>query len=371
MLRRTLLAPQITGALDEHAKDAQGHSRKALMKVLVTGAAGYIGSVTTETLLGAGHAVVALDNLEGGKRAAVHEDATFIQADLRDRAALMKVFATHRPEAVLHFAAYALVGESIERPNEYFHNNVGGACNLFDAMFAHGCLRFVFSSSCTVYGQPETMPVTEDLPRQSLNPYGATKIMVEEMTEWHTRLKGLRAAILRYFNPAGASKRFGEDRTYETHLIPLALAVAAGERPSVTIHGDDYPTPDGTCIRDYIHVVDVAEAHARALEALDKHHLLELNIGRGVGSSVLEAIEAARRVTGRPIPAVVGPRRPGGADSAITYANPARAEQVLGWRATRTLDEMIASAWDWKQRYPRGYSDEDGVAGGAVTTRDG
>ncbi|HEY7022623.1 MAG TPA: UDP-glucose 4-epimerase GalE [Ktedonobacterales bacterium] len=326
------------------------------MKVLVTGAAGYIGSVTTETLLGAGYEVVALDNLEGGKRAAVDEDAIFVQADLRDRAALMEVFAVHRPDAVLHFAAYGLVGESMERPNQYFHNNVGGTCNLFDAMFAHDCLRFVFSSSCTVYGQPETMPVTEDLPRQSLNPYGATKIMIEEMTEWHTRLKGLRAAILRYFNPAGASVRFAEDRPYETHLIPLALAVATGERPSVTINGDDYPTPDGTCIRDYIHVVDVAEAHVRALEALDERRLLELNIGRGVGSSVLEVIEAARRVTGRPIPAVVGPRRPGGADSAITYADPTHAEQVLRWKATRTLDEMIESAWDWKRRHPQGYS---------------
>ena len=332
------------------------------MKVLVTGAAGYIGSVTTETLLDAGYEVVALDNLEGGERAAVHEDATFIQADLRDRAALMEVFSTYRPEAVLHFAAYALVGESMERPNEYFQNNVGGACNLFDAMLAHNCLRFVFSSSCTVYGQPEQMPDTEDLPRQSLNPYGATKIMIEEMTEWHTRLKGLRAAILRYFNPAGASVRFAEDRAYETHLIPLTLAVAAGERPSVTIHGDDYPTPDGTCIRDYIHVVDVAEAHVRALKGLEEHPLLELNIGRGVGSSVLEVIETARRVTGHPIPAVVGPRRPGGADSAATYADPTRAEQILAWKATRTLDAMIASAWDWKQRHPQGYSNSSDVA---------
>jgi UDP-glucose 4-epimerase len=210
------------------------------------------------------------------------------------------------------------------------------------------------------------MPVTEDLPRQSLNPYGATKIMIEEMSEWHTRLKGLRAAILRYFNPAGASQRFAEDRPRETHLIPLTLAVAASERPSVTILGDDYPTPDGTCIRDYIHVVDVAEAHVRALQALDEHHLLELNIGRGVGSSVLEVIEAARRVTGHPIPAVVGPRRPGGADSAVTYADPSRAEQLLAWKATRTLDDMIASAWNWKQRHPHGYSNEDGVASGAA-----
>ncbi len=325
------------------------------MKVLVTGAAGYIGSVTTETLLGAGYEVVALDNVEGGRRAAVHESATFVQADLRDRDALMTIFATHRPEAVLHFASYALVGESMERPNDYFSNNVGGACNLFDAMLAHNCLRFVFSSSCTVYGQPETMPVTEDLPRQALNPYGASKIMVEEMTEWHTRLKGLRAAILRYFNPAGASKRFAEDRAHETHLIPLALAVAAGERPNVAILGDDYPTPDGTCIRDYIHVVDLAEAHVRALEALERHQLLELNIGTGVGHSVLEVIEAARRVTGHPIPAVVSPRRPGGADSAAVYADPTRAEQILGWKASRTLDEMIESAWDWKRRYPHGY----------------
>jgi UDP-glucose 4-epimerase len=335
-----------------------------VMKILVTGAAGYIGSVTTETLLGAGYDVVALDNLEYGRYAAVHEDATYVRADMRDRAALMKIFATHQPEAVLHFAAYALVGESMERPDAYFSNNVAGACNLFDAMFAHGCSQLVFSSSCTVYGQPERMPVTEDLPRQALNPYGASKIMIEEMTEWHTRLKGLRAAILRYFNPAGASARFGEDRAHETHLIPLALAVAAGERPALTIHGDDYPTPDGTCIRDYIHVVDVAEAHVRALEALDRHQLLELNIGRGVGSSVLEVIETAQRVTGKPIPVVVGPRRPGGADSAVTYADPARAERILNWKATRTLDEMIESAWEWKRRYPHGYPD----VGASATT---
>jgi UDP-glucose 4-epimerase len=332
------------------------------MKVLVTGAAGYIGSVTTEALLGAGYEVVALDNLEGGRRAAVHEDATFVQADLRDRATVMEVFAAHRPEAVLHFAAYALVGESMERPDAYFSNNVGGACNLFDAMFAHSCLRFVFSSSCTVYGQPDQMPVTEDLPRQALNPYGATKIMLEEMTEWHTRLKGLRAAILRYVNPAGASKRFSEDRPLETHLIPLTLAAAAGERPHVTILGDDYPTPDGTCVRDYIHVVDLAEAHVRALEALGDHHLLELNIGAGRGYSVREVIKAARRITGHPIPAVVGPRRPGGADSAVVYADPTRAEQVLNWKATRTLDEMIESAWDWKRHYPQGYPDVASVS---------
>jgi UDP-glucose 4-epimerase len=325
------------------------------MKVLVTGAAGYIGSITTETLVGAGYEVVALDNLEFGRRAAVHEGATFIEADLRDGAALLEIFARHRPEAVLHFASYALVGDSMERPDAYFSNNVGGMCNLFDAMFAHECSRFVFSSSCTVYGQPETMPVTEDLPRQALNPYGATKIMIEEMTEWHVKLKGLRAAILRYFNPAGASERFAEVRAHETHLIPLALAVAAGERDALTIHGDDYPTPDGTCIRDYIHVVDVAEAHIRALEALEDHKLLELNLGTGVGYSVREVIEAARRVTGHSLPALVGPRRPGGADSAVIYADPSLAERTLGWKATRTLDEMIASAWDWKRRHPQGY----------------
>jgi UDP-glucose 4-epimerase len=328
------------------------------MKVLVTGAAGYIGSVTTEVLLRAGHTVIALDSLELGHRAAVHEDATFVRVDLRDRDALFAVFAAHQPEAVLHFAAYALVGESMERPAAYFANNVGGACNLFDAMLAHGCRRFVFSSSCTVFGQPERMPVREDFPRQALNPYGASKIMVEEMTEWHTRLSGMRAAILRYFNPAGASERFAEDRAHETHLIPLAIAVAEGKYPHITVLGTDYPTPDGTCIRDYIHVVDLAEAHVAALAALEREPLLALNLGSGQGSSVLEVIEAVSRVTGQPVATVSGPRRPGGADSPAIYADPTLAHAKLGWRTTRSLDDMIASAWAWCQRHPNGYADQ-------------
>ncbi|MDQ6602210.1 MAG: UDP-glucose 4-epimerase GalE [Chloroflexota bacterium] len=325
------------------------------MKTLVTGAAGYIGSVTTEVLLAAGHEVVALDNLELGHRDAVHEDATFVQADLRDRDAVMRAFAEHRPDAVLHFASYALVGESMERPEAYFSNNLVGACNLFEAMFAHNCLRFVFSSSCTVYGQPDQMPVTESLPRRALNPYGLTKVMIEEMTEWHAQLRGLRAAILRYFNPAGASARFGEDRAHESHLVPLALAVAAGKRPHLTILGTDYPTPDGTCIRDYIHVVDLAEAHVRALEALDNHATLTLNLGTGNGVSVRQIVDAVRGATDRPVPVEEGPRRPGGADAAVVYADPSRAAELLGWRATRTLDEMIASAWAWRQAHPNGY----------------
>jgi len=326
------------------------------VKTLVTGAAGYIGSVTTEVLLTAGHEVVALDNLELGHRDAVHEDATFVQADLRDRDAVMRAFAEHRPDAVLHFASYALVGESMERPEAYFSNNLVGACNLFEAMFAHDCLRFVFSSSCTVYGQPDQMSVTESLPRRALNPYGLTKVMIEEMTEWHAQLRGLRAAILRYFNPAGASARFGEDRAHESHLVPLALAVAAGKRPHLTILGTDYPTPDGTCIRDYIHVVDLAEAHVRALEALDSHAALTLNLGTGNGVSVRQIVDAVRGATDRPVPVEEGPRRPGGADAAVVYADPSRAAELLGWRATRTLDEMIASAWAWQQAHPNGYA---------------
>jgi len=325
------------------------------VKTLVTGAAGYIGSITTEVLLNAGHAVIALDNLELGHRDAMHEGATFVHADLRDRDAVMRAFATHHPDAVVHFAAYSLVGESMERPAAYFSNNLVGACNLFDAMLAHGCERFVFSSSCTVYGQPETMPVTESLPRHALNPYGLTKVMIEEMTEWHAHLRGLRAAILRYFNPAGASARFGEDRQHETHLVPLALAVAEGKRPHLTILGTDYPTPDGTCIRDYIHVVDLAEAHVRALEALDHHLTLTLNLGTGTGISVRQIVDAVRRLTGRPVPTEEGPRRPGGADAAVVYADPSRAADMLGWRATRTLDDMIASAWAWRQAHPGGY----------------
>jgi len=326
------------------------------VKTLVTGAAGYIGSVTTEVLLNAGHDVIALDNLELGHRDAVHEDATFVQADLRDRDAVMQAFTAHRPDAVLHFGGYSLVGESMERPEAYFANNLVGACNLFDAMFANDCLRFVFSSSCTVYGQPETMPVTESLPRHALNPYGASKVMIEEMTEWHAQLRGLRAAILRYFNPAGASARCGEDRSHETHLVPMALAVAEGKRPHLTILGTDYPTPDGTCVRDYIHVVDLAEAHVRALEALDRHPTLTVNLGTGAGVSVRQIVNAVRGVTDRPVPTEEGPRRPGGADAAVVYADPSRAAELLGWRASRTLDDMIASAWAWRQAYPNGYA---------------
>lgn len=325
------------------------------MKVLVTGAAGYIGSVTAETLLNAGYEVIALDSLELGHRAAVDARATFVEVDLRDRDAVFAAFATHRPEAVLHFAAYSLVGESMQNPGMYFSNNLVGACNLFDAMLAHDCKKFVFSSSCTVYGQPETMPVTEDLPRNALNPYGASKIIIEEMTEWHARLSGIRAAILRYFNPAGASTQFAEDRTHETHLIPLALAVALGTRDHLTILGTDYPTPDGTCIRDYIHIVDLAEAHLRALEALERESLIEVNVGTGQGVSVREIVDAVRRVTGLPVAVIEGPRRPGGADAPAVYADPTRAEQTLGWKAKHSLDDMIRSTYEWRQRHPHGY----------------
>lgn len=327
------------------------------MKVLVTGAAGYIGSVTTEILINAGYDVVALDNLELGHRAAVHEDAIFVHADLCNRDTVLNIFAEHRPDAALHFASFALVGESMERPAAYFSNNLVGACNLFEAMIAHACKRFVFSSSCTVYGQPDTIPVTEDLPRQALNPYGLTKVMIEEMTEWHVRLSGLRAAILRYFNPAGASERFGEDRSHETHLVPLALAVAAGTRPNLTILGTDYPTPDGTCVRDYIHVVDLAEAHVRALEALDEHKQLTLNLGTGQGVSVRDIIKIVGQVTDKEVTVIEGSRRPGGADAAVVYADPAKAERILGWKAHRTVEDMITSAWAWRLRHPNGYEE--------------
>jgi UDP-glucose 4-epimerase len=323
------------------------------VRVLVTGAAGYLGSIMTELLITHGHDVIALDSLAVGHRAAVHEQAAFAQVDLCDREAVRATFATHQPEAVMHFASLALVGESMREPERYFSNNLIGACNLLDAMLAHGCSRMVFSSSCTVYGESAKMPVTEDLPRTALNPYGATKIMIEEMVEWQVRLRGLRAAILRYFNPAGASERFGEAHQPETHLIPVALEVAVGKRASLPIFGSDYPTPDGTCIRDYIHVLDLLDAHLLALGALDTETLLELNIGTGKGASVREVADAVRRVTARDIAVTEAPRRAG--DSAEIYADPTRAQQVLGWRATRTLDDMVASAWAWRQRHPQGY----------------
>ncbi len=321
------------------------------MNVLVTGGAGYIGSVTTELLLDAGHRVTIFDNLGRGHREAVDPRATFIEGDLCDRDAIFTALHDMRPDAVMHFAAFALVGESMEHPQMYFQNNVVGALNLADAMIAAGTPKIVFSSTCATYGQPDVVPITEQEKQLPQNPYGESKLMFEKMLDWYRQIHGIQPVFLRYFNACGATARYGEDHDPETHLIPLVLRVALGQGPAIKIFGDDYDTPDGTCIRDYIHIVDLAAAHICALE---KDVVGSFNLGTGQGHSVLEVIAACRRITGHPIPAEVVARRPG--DPARLIASPEKAASVLGWRAQHAdIAVIVESAWRWHQEHPQGY----------------
>ncbi|MBN1558420.1 MAG: UDP-glucose 4-epimerase GalE [Lentisphaerae bacterium] len=321
------------------------------MNVLVTGGAGYIGSVTAELLLDAGHAVTVFDNLERGHRAAVDARARLIEGDLRSPQAVRAAMEAARPDAVMHFAAYALVPESMEHPERYFRNNVAGGMNLAEAMLEAGVRRIVFSSTCATYGEPERVPITEDVAQRPTNPYGESKLMFERILHWYERLHGLQPVFLRYFNACGATRKFGEDHDPETHLIPIVLQAALGRREKVFIYGDDYDTPDGTCLRDYIHIADLARAH---LLALTSAHTGAFNLGNGTGYSVREVIETARRVTGRPIPAEVAARRPGDPPRLVAGAEKAGAE--LGWRpAFPELETIIRSAWTWHRAHPEGY----------------
>lgn len=323
------------------------------MRVLVVGGAGYIGSVTVDQLVEAGHDVTVLDNLVAGHAAAVNEAAELVRADVRDEDALGRLMATHDFHAVIHYGGYIQAGESVSQPGRYFANNIGGAIALLNAMVTHGVLRFVFSSSAAVYGEPDSTPIPEDAPIRPVNPYGETKAAVERMLPWYERQAGLRYVSLRYFNAAGATARRGEDHRPETHLIPNVLAVALGQRPAVRLFGTDYPTPDGTCIRDYVHVADLADAHLLALEMTASASGV-FNLGNGLGFSNRDVIETARRVTGHPVPVLEEARRPG--DPAVLVASSERAREVLGWRPRRTrLDEIIASAWDWHRSHPTGY----------------
>lgn len=323
------------------------------MNVLVTGGAGYIGSVTTELLLDAGHRVTVFDNLGRGHKEAIDPRATFIQGDLLQRDDIFGAVQTVRPDAVLHFAAFALVGESMETPRMYFQNNVTGGLNLADAVVAAGVPKIVFSSTCATYGQPEQVPITEDEKQLPENPYGESKLMLEKVLDWYRQIHGLQPVFLRYFNACGATERYGEDHDPETHLIPLVLQVALGQRSDIKIFGEDYDTPDGTCIRDYIHIVDLARAHICALE---KDVSGAFNLGTGQGHSVREVIAACRAVTGHPIPAVVAPRRPG--DPARLVASPRKARQGLGWEAQHTeIRDIVESAWRWHVAHPQGYAD--------------
>lgn len=324
------------------------------MKILVTGGAGYIGSVTTEQLLNEGHCVVVFDNLERGHRAALDQRAEFIHGDLRDYAAIERALLQTRPEAVVHFAAYALVGESMEHPELYFGNNVRGGINLAEAMLKAGARRIVFSSTCAIYGQPERSPITEDTAQKPTNPYGESKLMFEKVLAWYQRLHGFQPVFLRYFNACGATEKFGEDREPETHLIPNILRVALARQPELNLFGNDYDTPDGTCLRDYIHVTDLARAHCLALV---KDVTGALNLGTGEGYSVMQVVETARRITGQAIPIKLSPRRPG--DPARLVAAATLAERLLGWKAQHSsLEEIISSAWAWQRAHPQGYESE-------------
>jgi UDP-glucose 4-epimerase len=333
------------------------------VKIFVTGGAGYIGGTVASLLVEKGHKVVVFDNLCHSRRDLLPAGAEFIQGELADRQAIENIFDAARKQgqpfdAVLHFAALIEAGESMVRPEIYFRNNTASTLSLLEATLACGPKRLVFSSTAAVYGEPESIPIQEDARLAPTNPYGQSKLLVEQMLAWFNRIHGLRYAALRYFNVAGAHEGSagimrGEAHEPETHLIPLVLDVALGRRPSIRIYGDDYPTPDGTCIRDYIHVSDLAEAHLLALAALDdqpeKQGPLVYNLGNGQGFSVREVIESARRVTGHPIPAELHPRRPG--DPAVLVAGSGKAMRELGWNPRYTqLDAIIRTAWVWHQK---------------------
>ena len=321
------------------------------MRILLTGGSGYIGSVTTELLCDDGHDVTVFDNLERGHREAVDPRARLVVGDLREPDGIRAALKAAKPDAVVHFAAYALVGESMQEPHKYFENNVGGGLNLLDAMLRAGVRKIIFSSTCATYGQPETMPMTESLPQRPTNPYGESKLMFETALRWEQERRGLQPVFLRYFNACGATEKYGEDHEPETHLIPNVLKVALGQAPAVPVFGDDYPTPDGTCIRDYIHIVDLARAHILALE---KDVTGPFNLGTGTGFSVKQVVETCREVTGHPIPVALSPRRPG--DPACLVAGAEQAKTVLGWKPRHAdLRTIVQHAWNWHRAHPRGY----------------
>ena len=327
------------------------------MSILVTGAAGYIGSVCSEVLISRGMSVIALDSLLEGHRGAVPPGATFCQVDLADRAQLEAVFTKHKVDAVMHFAAEALVAKSMREPSIFYATNVASGVNLLDAVTRHGVKKFIFSSTAATYGEPEIVPIPEDHPKAPINPYGKSKLVFEQILADYKLYTGLQYVSLRYFNAAGASGTYGENHRVETHLIPRVLDAAAGSLPHVDVFGTDYPTPDGTCVRDYIHVLDIADSHVRALEEIDRVSGEAFNVGNSRGFSILEVIDVAERITGCKIPRKLGPRRPG--DPAVLVASKEKLKRILGWEASHSsLEEIIQSAWVWKQKHPRGYADD-------------
>ena len=329
------------------------------MAILVCGGAGYIGSHAVHALIEKGEQVVIVDNLQTGHRGALNPKAKFYEGDIRDAAVLDKIFTENKVEAVIHFAANSLVGESMEKPLLYFNNNVYGMQVLLEAMVRHGVDKIVFSSTAAVYGEPKRVPIHEDDETCPTNTYGETKLTMEKMMKWVSRANGVRYVSLRYFNAAGAlpDGSIGEDHATETHLIPLILQVPTGRRDHITVFGDDYPTPDGTCLRDYIHVVDLADAHVLALEYLRKGGASDIfNLGNGQGFSVKEMIAAAEKATGRSIKVEIGARRAG--DPAQLIASSEKARSVLGWKPQFTdVEQVIGTAWRWHEHHPHGYED--------------
>ena len=329
------------------------------MAVLICGGAGYVGSHNVRAFAQKGEEVIVVDSLETGHRASVPEGIKFYQADIRNGEALDKIFEENKIESVVHFCAYSLVGESMEKPLKYFDNNVGGMISLLEAMQRHEVKRIIFSSTAATYGEPKKVPILETDPTIPTNPYGESKRIMEKMMNWVSRLHDIRYVSLRYFNVAGAwhDGSIGEDHKCETHLIPLILQVPLGKREHITIYGDDYPTQDGTCIRDYIHTEDLARAHILALEYLRNGGESNIfNLGSGDGYSVMEMITAARKVTGHPIPAVIGKRRPG--DPAKLVADSSKAQSILKWKPEITrMEDIIATAWKWHSSHPNGYGD--------------
>lgn len=328
------------------------------MSVLVVGGAGYIGSAMVELLIAAGEGVVVLDNLSRGHRQAIHPRAIFIQGDMADYELVTSTLKKYKCDVVMHFSALSLVSESVQTPLLYYENNVARGIELVKAMLSAGVNKLIFSSTAAVYGAPQTIPITEDVPPEPVNPYGRSKLQFEQFLADCSKAHGLRYVALRYFNAAGATENYGEDHRPETHLIPLILQVAAGKRGVLEVYGNDYPTPDGTCIRDYIHIIDLATAHLLALQHLrqDKVSSAVYNLGNNRGFSVLEVIQIAEKVTGKKIPYIISPRRAG--DPPVLIASSEKIKRELGWAPHyQEIEQIVADAWRWQQKFPAGYEE--------------
>ena len=326
------------------------------MNVLVIGGAGYVGSIVSEELINIGHDVTVIDNLQQGHQQAVVPEAEFIIADICDAKVLEDIFRNRKIDAVMHMAAETVVEFSMTDPRRYFHGNVIGGLNVLDTMLKYDTYNIIFSSSAAIYGEPQHTPIEESHPKSPVNSYGESKLIFEQMLHWYGIAYGLKHLSFRYFNAAGASRRLGEAHHPETHIIPLVLNAALRDQGTVSIFGDDYPTRDGTCVRDYVHVKDIAQAHILALEKMEEHSGKGYNLGNGEGYSVKEVVETARRITGKSIPAKILGRRPG--DPAILVASSNLVKAELGWEPKFTrLDDIIESAWNWMQQHPNGYTD--------------